>query len=153
MKLRLFISILAIAFVFGLSFLSIADDDEGQQDSPSPALFIFETNSEEFSSIEDTFPPGACAQVYVEEVEIEMEFDDNDDDTLVGEDVLEDLSDHYMELIPTVILVCEFAGDEAQIQAQINRTKERLPSTGEPIRIKAKNVVKFKAGKKLKDSV
>jgi DNA-binding protein HU-beta len=31
--------------------------------------------------------------------------------------------------------------------------KGRNPQTGEPIKIKARNVVKFKAGKKLKDSV
>ena len=31
--------------------------------------------------------------------------------------------------------------------------KGRNPQTGEAIKIKAKNVVKFKAGKKLKDSV
>ncbi len=31
--------------------------------------------------------------------------------------------------------------------------KGRNPQTGEPIKIKATNVVKFKAGKKLKDSV
>ena len=31
--------------------------------------------------------------------------------------------------------------------------KGRNPQTGDPIKIKARNVVKFKAGKKLKDSV
>jgi len=31
--------------------------------------------------------------------------------------------------------------------------KGRNPQTGEPIKIKAKNAVKFKAGKKLKDAV
>lgn len=31
--------------------------------------------------------------------------------------------------------------------------KGRNPQTGEPIKIKAKNVVKFKPGKKLRDSV
>ena len=31
--------------------------------------------------------------------------------------------------------------------------KGRNPQTGNPIKIKAKNVVKFKAGKKLKDAV
>jgi DNA-binding protein HU-beta len=31
--------------------------------------------------------------------------------------------------------------------------KGRNPQTGEPIKIKASNVVKFKAGKKLKDAV
>ena len=31
--------------------------------------------------------------------------------------------------------------------------KGRNPQTGEPIKIKARNVVKFKPGKKLKDSV
>ena len=31
--------------------------------------------------------------------------------------------------------------------------KGRNPQTGEPIKIKARNVVKFKAGKKLKESV
>ncbi len=31
--------------------------------------------------------------------------------------------------------------------------KGRNPQTGEPIKIKAKNVVKFKAGKQLKDSI
>lgn len=31
--------------------------------------------------------------------------------------------------------------------------KGRNPQTGEPIKIKARNVVKFKAGKKLKDAV
>ncbi len=31
--------------------------------------------------------------------------------------------------------------------------KGRNPQTGDPIKIKARNVVKFKAGKKLKDSI
>ena len=31
--------------------------------------------------------------------------------------------------------------------------KGRNPQTGEPIKIKAKNAVKFKAGKKLKDAI
>ena len=31
--------------------------------------------------------------------------------------------------------------------------KGRNPQTGEPIKIKARNVVKFKAGKKLKESI
>ena len=31
--------------------------------------------------------------------------------------------------------------------------KGRNPQTGEPIKIKARNVVKFKAGKKLKDAI
>jgi len=31
--------------------------------------------------------------------------------------------------------------------------KSRNPQTGEPIKIKARNAVKFKAGKKLKDAI
>lgn len=38
-------------------------------------------------------------------------------------------------------------------KARQKARKGRNPQTGEAIKIKAKNVVKFKAGKKLKDSV
>ncbi len=38
-------------------------------------------------------------------------------------------------------------------KARRKARKGRNPQTGEPIKIKASNVVKFKAGKKLKDAV
>jgi len=38
-------------------------------------------------------------------------------------------------------------------KARRKARKGRNPQTGEPIKIKATNVVKFKAGKKLKDAV
>ena len=37
--------------------------------------------------------------------------------------------------------------------AKKNARTARNPRTGEPVKIKAKNVVKFTAGKKLKDSI
>ena len=39
------------------------------------------------------------------------------------------------------------------MKARQKARKGRNPQTGEPIKIKARNVVKFKAGKKLKESV
>jgi DNA-binding protein HU-beta len=38
-------------------------------------------------------------------------------------------------------------------KARRKARKGRNPQTGDPIKIKARNVVKFKAGKKLKDSI
>jgi DNA-binding protein HU-beta len=39
------------------------------------------------------------------------------------------------------------------MKARQKARKGRNPQTGQPIKIKARNVVKFKAGKKLKESV
>jgi len=39
------------------------------------------------------------------------------------------------------------------VKSRQKARKGRNPQTGEPLKIKARNVVKFKAGKKLKDSI
>jgi len=39
------------------------------------------------------------------------------------------------------------------VKSRQKARKGRNPQTGEPLKIKARNVVKFKAGKKLKDSL
>lgn len=39
------------------------------------------------------------------------------------------------------------------VKSRQKARKGRNPQTGEPLKIKARNVVKFKAGKKLKESV
>ncbi|MHA2273466.1 MAG: hypothetical protein ACXACI_16545 [Candidatus Hodarchaeales archaeon] len=110
MKSRLFIIILAIVFVFGLSFISIADDDDDQQDSTAYRIIAFEAEPEDFPIIAAAFDEGACAPCYAD-VDVDIQpIDDDDDETLLDDDLgdrlLDMLNASYMELVPAVMLVC-----------------------------------------------
>jgi len=90
-------------------------------DCPQVWTITFEVEADEFSTIESYFDKGACAPAYTEEVEIEMEFD-NDDESLaseiVGEADLEAISGYYFKRIPSVVLVCAGVGVDFETQAE-----------------------------------
>ena len=162
----------SIFFIFALAMLMLTgvawaegDDDQGdnddQQNSTSITFHVYETDPTYFSTIKDAYGPGACVQV-CSDVDVEMDVSgDDDEETTVGEalddeGVLETLSEHYMDLVPSVVLICAFASEDYEDQLELvlqllgcNEEEECLVG----YEIQPTNVVKFRPGKKLRDSV
>lgn len=168
MRFKTIFLIFALA-MFMLSGVAWAEDDDDQgdnddqQDSTSLTFHVYETDPEDFPTIEAVYGPDACVQANTKvDVEIDAS-DDDDEETTVGEalddeGVLETLSEHYMDLVPSVLLICAFSGDDylTQVEEVLYGFKIKYGEDDayvEATLIKATNVVKFKAGSKLKSGV